>query len=289
MQPSSGLYRCLMEQAMVAPDTLKSDSAKCDPAGFARQNGKPALAARAASEGIPRYGLWLMLVGRPALALLAQALCVAVLWRSGDAVPFRASAPWFMVYASLMDLGCIGLLTCLTRREGLRLRELLGFERGRFRSDVLLGIALILPFLAVAIGGAALTGWLIFGSPAPPNLGSLPLLAGLYAVFIWPVGTAVAEDMTYYGYALPRLEAFTGKVWLVLPLVAAVHGFQRVGEPFRLDAPFFLWRAIQFFPLALLIGAIYLKRRGLLPQMIGHWGIDVLAGLGMGLLPTLTA
>jgi hypothetical protein len=43
----------------------------------------------------------------------------------------------------LIDAGCLALLWRLTRREGIRLFDLVGFERTRLVRDALLGLALI--------------------------------------------------------------------------------------------------------------------------------------------------
>jgi membrane protease YdiL (CAAX protease family) len=55
-------------------------------------------------------------------------------------------------------------------------------------------------------------------APAPMPVGPVPLLGALYSLLIWPAIWAVAEELTYLGYALPRLEALTGHTWIALLL-----------------------------------------------------------------------
>jgi len=61
----------------------------------------------------------------------------------------------------LIDAGCLALLWCLARREGIRLIDLVGFERERLVRDALLGFALIPASLVFILGGIYATGWLM--------------------------------------------------------------------------------------------------------------------------------
>jgi hypothetical protein len=89
------------------------------------------------------------------------------------------------VYGTLIDAGCLALLWRLTRREGIRLLDLIGFERTRLVRDVLLGLALIPVSLVCILGGVYAAGWLLYGTFTPPYLfGHLPLPAALYATFM---------------------------------------------------------------------------------------------------------
>ena len=58
-------------------------------------------------------------------------------------LPWHDAEPWLPVYGTLIDAGCLALLWRLTRREGIRLFDLVGFERTRLVRDALLGLALI--------------------------------------------------------------------------------------------------------------------------------------------------
>jgi len=79
------------------------------------------------------------------------------------------------------------LLWRLTRREGIRVFDLLGVERKHVVRDVLLGLALIPPSLLLIIGGNYAASWLVYGTLTPAYLfGPLPLLAALYGVLVFP-------------------------------------------------------------------------------------------------------
>ena len=85
----------------------------------------------------------LMLFARSACAVGAQALVAAIFALRSSPTPWHDSEPWLPVYGTLIDAGCLALLWQLTRREGIGLFDLVGFERARLGRDVLLGFALI--------------------------------------------------------------------------------------------------------------------------------------------------
>lgn len=148
-----------------------------------------------------------MLFGRTVFAVGAQALVAAVFALRSSPTPWHAAEPWLPVYGTLIDAGCLALLWRLTRREGIRLVDLVGFERARLGRDTLLGFALIPVYLAFILGGIAATGWLLYGTLTPPYLsGPLPLPAALYGVLVWPFIWGLTEQMTYNGYLVPRFQ-----------------------------------------------------------------------------------
>ncbi len=111
------------------------------------------------------------------------------------------------MYGTLIDAGCLALLWRLTRREGIRLFDLVGFERTRLVRDALLGFALIPASLACILGGVYGAGWLLYGTLKPPFLfGRLPLPAAFYGVLVFPFLWGLTEQMTYNGYLLPRYQ-----------------------------------------------------------------------------------
>ena len=101
------------------------------------------------------------------------------------------------MYATLIDIGCLALMWWLTRREGIRPFDLMGFERRRLARDVLLGLAIVPAELAVILGGVYAAGWLVYGTLTPPLIfATLPGPATLYAALVFPVVWALTEQMT---------------------------------------------------------------------------------------------
>ncbi len=90
-----------------------------------------------------------MTSARLAFAIAAQATVAFVFLIRGKAKPWLLAAPWWTVYGTLIDIGCLLALTYLMRQEGGRLLDLVGVQATRFRRDLLMGLAYaagILPF-----------------------------------------------------------------------------------------------------------------------------------------------
>ncbi len=108
----------------------------------------------------------LFLPARSAFMFLSQGVFAAVYRLRGHASPWQAAGTWWTVYGTLVDVGCLACLFFLTRRERLRIRDLLGVLP---RWLVAKGIALFVPYLSL------LPAW-----RASRQLDRLPLLAGAY-------------------------------------------------------------------------------------------------------------
>jgi hypothetical protein len=229
-----------------------------------------------------------VLAARTLLVILAQA-GVALFFRSqGSPNPLLASASWWPVTGTLVDLGCLALLACLTRLEGVGLRDLVGLRKDRLVRDILLGLGfLVILFPVVMIGGSLLTGRLVYGTFQPELPGvllakPLPWWAALYSRMIWWVIWSAVEEMTYNGYALPRLQALTGgRTWLAVMLVGFAWAVQHAFLPFLFDLKVFLFLFLQMLPLVTAMQLLYLRFRRLPPLIILHGGMDLFSTLFM--------
>ena len=105
-------------------------------------NSSEALLRRAKAGTLTWRGPALMLFARAACAVLAQAVVAAIFALRSSPTPWHDSESWLPVYGTLIDAGCLALLWRLTRREGIRLFDLVDFERTRLGRDLLLGLAL---------------------------------------------------------------------------------------------------------------------------------------------------
>src|SRR5262245_4756675 len=182
-------------------------------------NSHDALVQRREAGTLTWRGPALMLFARAACAVAAQAVVAAIFVLRSSPAPWHASEPWLPVYGTLIDAGCLALLWRLTRREGIGLFDLVGFERTRLVRGVLLGFALIPLGFAVILGGTYGTGWLLYGTLSPPYLfGPLPLPAALYGVLVFPFVWGLTEQMTYNGYLVTRLP----HVWRSTSLAVAL-------------------------------------------------------------------
>ena len=227
-----------------------------------------------------RYGPLLMLFARSGFILLVQGI-IYLLFLSLD-VP-NASVVirnWWPVYGTLVDIGCLGLLFWLTRREGIRLTDLIGLDIKRLKTEIPLGFGLFLLIFPVTIlGGGMLAQWIVYGklNPVFPEYTfthTLPLLALLYArILWWPIWSAT-EEMTYNGYVLPRLLAQTKSRWISVITVAFFFSLQ---HSFLMLAglQFGFYMFLTFFLLSVAMVITYLRIRRLPPLIVAHWLMDL--------------
>jgi hypothetical protein len=228
-----------------------------------------------------------MVVVRSVLALAAQGLVTLILAWMRNPDPGRAGTAWWQVTGTLVDLGCLALLFGLTRREGIRLVDLIGLDKRHWRRDVLLGLALLmLIFPVVMIGGSLVAGLAVFGTiqptlPAEVMMKALPIWAVLYARAIWWVIWSATEEITYNGYALPRLQALTGRTWLAVGIVSIGWALQHAFLPLVADWRVFLYLFLQMLPLVAVMQLLYLRLRRLPPLIVMHWGMDLFSAVMM--------
>jgi membrane protease YdiL (CAAX protease family) len=242
-------------------------------------NSSEALRSRTAEGRIPRYGPMLMLFARSAFILLAQGITLLVLRGLSVPNPTVEVRNWWPVYGTLVDFGCLGLLLWLTRREGIRLLDLVGIVKSKLLTDIPRGLGLFLVIFPVTIfGGGMLAMSIAYGqlNPAFPEntyIRTLPLLALLYSrILWWPIWSAT-EEMTYNGYALPRLIAMTKSTWLSVAIVSFFFALQ---HSFLMLAgfQFGLYMFITFVPLSVAMVLAYLRLRRLPPLIVAHWLMD---------------
>ena len=244
-------------------------------------NSQGAVQSRFEQGRIPRYGPLLVIASRSVFILLAQGLTYLLFLQLNVPNASVTIRNWWPVYGTLVDLGCLGLLFWLTRREGIRLLDLLDVVKSRLKTEIPLGIGLFIVIAPIAIfGGGALAKLITYGTLNPSfpqytyNDRVLPLLAMLYARLLWwPIWSAT-EEMTYTGYGLPRLIALTKSPWLSVLIVAF---FFAVQHSFLMLAgwQFWIYMFLAFLPLSIAMLAAYLRLRRLPPLIVAHWLMDL--------------
>ena len=251
-------------------------------------NSDEALLLRLNGGTLTWGGPALMLSARAACAVGAQALVAAVFALRSSPTPWHDAAPWLPVYGTLIDIGCLALLWRLTRREGIRLFDLLGFERTRLVRDVLLGLALIPVSLVFILGGTYAAGCLLYGTPSQPYFfGRLPLPAAVYGVLVWPFMWGLTEQMTYNGYLLPRFQVLCRSTSVAVAIVAFVWSLQHAFMPLTFDARFMAFRLLSSVPNSIFFSFVYLRLRRLVPLAIAEAMMDGASVLIGVLLPLL--
>ena len=238
-------------------------------------NSHEALLRRREAALLTWRGPALMLFARAMCAVAAQAVVAAVFALRASPTPWHDAEPWLPVYGTLIDAGCLALLWRLTRREGIRLFDLAGFDRTRLGRDTLLGFALIPACLVFILGGTYGVGWLLYGTLTPPFLfGALPLPAALYGVLVFPFIWGLTEQMTYNGYLLSRFQVLGRRTSVAVVCVAFAWSLQHAFMPLTFDAKFMVFRLLSSVPNSVFQTLLYLRLRRLLPLAIAHTVMD---------------
>jgi hypothetical protein len=253
-------------------------------------NSFEALARRRDAAMLSWRGPALMLFARSALAVGAQGVFAAFFALRSSPTPWHDAEPWLPVYGTLIDAGCLALLWRLTRREGITLIDLVGFERTRLVRDLLLGLALVPACLVFILGGVYGAGWLLYGTLTPPYVsGPLPLPAALYGLLVWPFIWGLTEQMTYNGYLAPRIQVLCRSTGLAVALVAFVWSLQHAFMPLTFDARFMTFRMLSPIPQSVFVILLYLRLRRVIPFAVAHALMDGATVLIGSVLPLLKA
>ena len=181
------------------------------------------------------------------------------------------------------------ILTRLAREEGIRLFDLINFQRQPIGRSLLIGLGFIILYIFFAVAGGMIFGILIYGATSPPAvMYPLPLWGSLYSLIIWPLIWAFAEELTYQGYALPRLEVITGKPWLAVLLVGFGWALQHSALPLMADWRWALFRFGSSLLIGMVLPIIYLRTRRLTPFIIAHWAANFVSVLMTVVIPQMT-
>jgi len=241
------------------------------------------LTERARAGTLGWTGPLLLLVGRSVLIIAAQAVTVAAIWLHSGTWSWNAAAKWWTVYGTLVDVGCLALMAAYTRKEGIRLRDLIGRVRLRWGRDLWLAAGIFCLAFPFFIPGARVATWLSYGGGQPPLFPGLlvarvlPRWAVVYTFAVWLLIWSPTEEMTYQGYVLPRLATLSRRRWIAVTIVSFWWALQHVFLPFVLDWKYVVWRFVAFLPSMVVMTLLYLKVRRLPPFFLAHWSMDIIA------------
>jgi membrane protease YdiL (CAAX protease family) len=231
-----------------------------------------------------RVGLWLGVQ-----FLLAGLLLVAGQAATGGQA-LDEVAGWWMVYAGLVDLGTLGVILWLLRRDQGSYRGLLGPPTTAWQVAVgALGV------LAASVPAVVFSGELTSavhgqGAIAPMfAIVDLPPWASVVSVAVVPLLAELAEPVAYLGVVLPRLERRLGRSWLAASIVVVVWAAEHAFYPLLvqgggLDLGFAAYRVGSVLPyLATWTAAWYALGRRLLPVMAARWVFNAGTALALAL------
>ena len=250
-------------------------------------NSLEAIRERVASGRISWSGPLLLVTARSFLLVAAQALVASILYLRHWETPWREAGHYWNVYGTLVDIGCLVGLRYFTRREGIRLRDLMGSIRLRRGRDVLLGLGYFLIVFPLFLVGGTLAHKLLYGAAAT-DPGSylvqphyIPAWALIYGLSLWWLIWSPTEEATYQAYVMPRLQALSGRTWVAFVIVGFWWTGQHTALSFIPDPRFMAFRFLAFLPGILMLMIIYWKTRRLTPLIVAHWPMDILGSLMM--------
>lgn len=231
------------------------------------------------SEGKIKFW-WILLVLplRIALAFGVQGLVSLIVQAMGDPTPWATAGEWWIVYATIIDLGCLLAIWIFTRKEGIKIWDLIAFDKTKWKKDILLGLLFYVIFGAISFGSIVAVGFIVYGVfPAPTSITMIHWGGLIYAFSVFPVVWAFTEQITYNGYLFPRLEAITKKTWVAYLIVVPFFTIQHIALPLILQTQALIYGAIWTLPLVAVIVFVYIKTRRLLPLIIAHYLIEIFA------------
>jgi membrane protease YdiL (CAAX protease family) len=252
----------------------------------ALEPNSPARIQQSVSAGrIPLAGPLLLVALRPALFFTVQALLALAYFSFHRPGPWHEAGRWWTVYGTIVDIGCLIGLRIFTRKEGIRLRDLIGPMRLRRGREFFLGLGLFFLIFPLFIVGSMLAQKLLYGSLDTSTalyltqLRALPLWAYVYSIAIWWIVSSPTEEAIYQGYALPRFRTLTGRTWIAMIVVGFWWAAQHAMIPFVPDWKFLLFRFLQFVPGVFVMMLVYLRMRRLGPLILAHWTMDILGAI----------
>lgn len=224
------------------------------------------------------------------LIVLGLGIAFLIYALSGEREPFLASLLTASLVTVIVNLVSLVLLRRLTRREGIRLGDLIGFDRVRIWRDLGWGLALLVllnvPFIATImltaflLGGSAsgqdfgtAMGNVFAGPLADPNVTlGVPVWVAIVSAMLFPLLNPVIEEMHYRGYVQPRLEALSGSSRVAIGIIAAGFGLQHV--TYALSIPGIAVYGAAFLVWGIGAGIVYAHMRRLTSLIVVHFVIN---------------
>jgi len=229
------------------------------------------------SHDVNKFSVYFSLIMRTLLFLVFGFAIIGYFMLSGDDSPLKSAEKWWPFQALFANIITYFILKSFARKEGISYISLFHFEKGKGKKYAWETLWLV--FVGLGFGGISLYifAFILFGSFIPPDLmfQELPVWALIIAIILFPLSNGLVETTTYIGYALPRLQAITGRKWLAILFAGSALALQHIALPVVMDGNYMLWRFLSFVPLALVLGYIFTKTKRLVPIAIAHFLMDL--------------
>jgi hypothetical protein len=227
-------------------------------------------------RSVNRKNVYFSLLMRSFFFLMFGLIFVGILTLQGSDHPFQEAEKWWPYQVIFANLLTFLVLKRWLGKEGRTFRSL--FEAPVVKLGKKVREYLLLILLAV-IGGAIplyLFSYLILGSVIPPSthFQALPIEYAAIALVLFPLTNALVETPTYIGYALPRLQTITNRIYMPILLAGLGLALQHVFLPIVIQPDYMLWRLVSFIPLAIILGFFFTKTKSLTPIVVVHFLMD---------------
>jgi membrane protease YdiL (CAAX protease family) len=244
-----------------------------------------------------KYSYWgwplFMSFIRLPLILLGNVAIVLAFRAAGQSVGLAAGAAFSTLSVTIVNVVCLVLLRWRARVEGFRLRDMIGFQRGRVLRDLGAGmlwamglfVLLLVGVLVVVFAAQRLTG----SSFEAIYLGDVDFsfeIGQLFAVFyaliaavVFPMINAPVEELVYRGYGQRGITAVSGSTRLGIIIPAIGFGLQHIA--FAYTAASTLAFAVGFLLWGVGAGIIARRQQRLAPIIVAHF----ISNLSFGIVP----
>ena len=207
---------------------------------------------------------------------------------AGNPAGLAAGLAWSTVTLTAVNLICLLLLRWRCRVEGISLRQIMGFRRQGWTTD--LGIGLLWSIVLGALLMIGITGVVLALHPAQGFAAfehcftgdadfsfDLPVWLAVVSATVFPVLNAPMEELQYRGYSQPGLIAASKSPRIGIVVTAIGFGLQHV--VFSLTVTAAVAYVVGFFLWGLGAGVIARRQQRLAPLIIAHFFSNLFFGI----------
>ncbi|MEV4758780.1 CPBP family intramembrane glutamic endopeptidase [Micromonospora sp. NPDC049559] len=194
--------------------------------------------------------------------------------------PSQSARPWLDLAYQLLGIAFalvpVLLAVHLLNREGGDARQRLGLDAARPRADLGWGAALAAAIGLPGLGLFAVAAWLGINANVVPA--ALPHVWWAVPVLVLSAAqNAILEEVIVVGYLVTRLRELGWRIGAVIAASAVLRGSYHLYQGFGA----FLGNAVMGVVFAL----FFLRTRRVMPLIVAHTLLDVVAFVGYTLLP----